>query len=117
MSAIRKGDMVACILGWPPDRIRNRANVPVVGGVYTVRAAEPYPDGIAGLLLEEIVNPPQQFDVGGYGEGTFAASHFRKIKKPDIGALRDLMAKARSSAKRKKATPAKRAKVPAREGV
>lgn len=58
---------------------------PLHGEVYTIRDIIPYADGICGLLLCEIVNRPQEYDMG-FLECTFLASRFRPIvdRKTDI---------------------------------
>jgi hypothetical protein len=53
---------------------------PVKGVTYTVRSVEAFPNG-AGILLEEIVNPPRLYILG-MAELHFTAKRFRELLPP-----------------------------------
>lgn len=91
MTDINKGDMVVC-LRTPNWTGGLNVLVPVADGVYTVRAVLFSPEGRAGFRFEELRNPPLEYADGDHGEPVFDAVNFRKIKPPDIGVLRDIVA-------------------------
>ncbi len=87
----QKGDMVTCVRGdrWQSD-VSECVALPETGGVYTVRTVALGHDGEEYLRLEELVNPPCIYP-GGLSEAQFWGCRFRKIRKPDISALRELV--------------------------
>lgn len=65
---------------------------PKHGEVYTIREIEVDADG-QWLRLHEIVNPPETYDVGGYGETAFHGSGFRPVveRKTDISIFKAML--------------------------
>jgi hypothetical protein len=89
--AFRIGQKVVCVDSEvdDPERLEFETH-PIKGQVYTVRAIVDYTDGLAGLLLVEIVNQPDYYDVG-YAEVAFCATGFRPVRTTDIGVFRSLL--------------------------
>ena len=88
MAMFKRGEMVECLkaLESVTDEL-----TPVVGGIYTVRSVASFGGGMFGIRLQEIRNVPRRYFDGTY-ECYFRTAAFRKVKKPDISALRELVA-------------------------
>jgi hypothetical protein len=70
-------------------------NLPVKGGIYTVRGfVVPYAEypGTPGMLLEEVINPPSRYLEGTF-EPSFFPSHFRPAteRRTDISVFTDAL--------------------------
>ena len=89
------GQRVVCIAPHPEWAARG-ANVPVVGGIYTVRGI----DDTDGLLLQEIINVPAEYSIDAAtgervapGEDSFWPHRFRPIvkRKTDISFFKRIL--------------------------
>lgn len=75
------GSIVECVNDiWDPTRdIRLIPNRPVRGQFYTVREIYPGSNGLPGIRLEEITNPPMMVK-SGFIEPTFRMERFREVE-------------------------------------
>lgn len=99
------GDVVVCVDDdWtkPDDRPIPRDRDPVKDGIYTVRDVIPCPGivGNVGLRFDEIVNPAPPPG----GECFYSHTCFKKVRRTDISALRDLVAPVPGARQREKET-------------
>lgn len=88
----RVGQKVVCVENQFEDPYPGDI-VPVRGEVYTIRALEPGCENPSEtyVLLEEIVNPPNYFVQGGYGELSWDAEAFRPVKTTSIAIFRAML--------------------------
>ncbi len=83
-------DQVVCIsVEFGPDA-HIAKQLPVLGGIYTIRGIieHPYDGRLKYFLFEEIINQPvRTHDPKLAGEPAFVATNFRPVRKTDISRL------------------------------
>jgi hypothetical protein len=83
------GDIVVCVEEFDQPKEPGE-RYPVVGGIYTIRGVEFPDDAACGLLFEEIVNPPHDYEQG-FVECWFDSEYFRRVIKTDISTLEAML--------------------------